>query len=121
MEFDMGEDAARKQIDELSENHDTTDDLLPEHIGYKDEGCDLANSCLKCPYEECIYEKLGGKRLWMKKERSAEMIRLYTEEGKEVKELAAMYGVSKRTVQRALKLARSAIDNNRSNEDDRSI
>ncbi|MBN2076375.1 MAG: helix-turn-helix domain-containing protein [Dehalococcoidales bacterium] len=114
----MGEDAARKETDELPENHHTTDDPLPEHVGYKDEGCDLANSCLNCPYEECIYDKPGGKRRWMKKERSAEMIRLHTEEGKAVRELAAIYGVSKRTVQRALKFARSGTDKNRSSADD---
>ncbi len=114
----MSEDAVRTEMDELPENQDTIQDLLPEHVGYKDEGCDLANSCLNCPYEECIYERPGGKRHWIKKERSAEMIRLHTMEGKAVKELAAIYGVSKRTVQRALKFARSAGDNNRSNADD---
>ena len=114
----MGEDAAEKKIDELPENHDITQDLLPEQIRYKDEGCDLANSCLNCPYEECIYDKPGGKRHRKKKERSAEMIRLYNEEGKAIKELAAIYGVSKRTVQRALKFARSTADNNGRNTND---
>lgn len=114
----MGEDAVRTEIDELPKTSDVIQDLLPEQIRYKDEGCDLANSCLNCPYEECIFEKPGGKRHWMKKERSAEIIRLHTEEGKAVKELAEMYGVSKRTVQRALKFARSGIGNNRSNADD---
>jgi hypothetical protein len=118
MEFDMGEDAVRKEIDELPEESDVIQDLLPEQIRYKDEGCDMANSCLNCPYEECIYDKPGGKRLRIKKERSAEMVRLYTQEGKTLKELATMYGVSKRTVQRALKFARSAADNNRSNTND---
>ena len=114
----MGEDAAQKKIDELPEDSDSIQDLLPEQIRYKDEGCDLANSCLNCPYEECVYDKPGGKRLRIKKERSAEMIRLYNEEGKAIKELAAIYSVSKRTVQRALKFARSAADINRSNTDD---
>ena len=113
----MVEDAAEKKTDELPENHDMIQDLLPELIRYKDEGCDLAESCLNCPYEECIYDKPGGKRHRKKKERSAEMIRLYDEEGKEIKELAAIYGVSKRTVQRALKFARGT-DNNRSNTND---
>ena len=113
----MGEDAADKKADELPEDLEVIQDLLPEQIRYKDEGCDLADSCLNCPYEECIYDKPGGKRHRKKKERSAEMIRLYDEEGKEIKELAAIYGVSKRTVQRALKFARST-DDNRSNTND---
>ena len=114
----MGEDAARKEIDELPENPDMKQDLLPEQISYKDEGCELANSCLNCPYDECIYEKPGGKRLWRKKERSAEMIRLHGEEGKTIKELADMFSVSRRTVQRALQFARNATDDDRSNTDD---
>jgi len=118
MEFDMGEDAVRKELDELPEESGVIQDLLPEHVGYKDEGCDLANSCLNCPYEECIYEKPDGKRHRIKKERSAEMTKLYVEEGKTVKELAEMYGVSTRTVQRALRFARDTTDNDRSNTDD---
>ena len=102
----MSEDAARIEVDESPENQDMIQDLLPEQIRYKDEGCDLASSCLHCPYEECIYDKPGGKRHWMKEERSAEMIRLHLREGKTVKELAVMFGVSRRTVQRALKLDR---------------
>jgi len=35
------------------------------------------------------------------------MIRLFTSEGKRVKELAAMFGVSQRTIQRALKRAKN--------------
>ncbi len=102
----MSDDAARIEMDELPENQDAIQDLLPEQIRYKDEGCDLAGSCLKCPYEECIYDKPGGKRHWMKEERSAEMIRLYLREGRTVRELADIFGVSKRTVQRALKKTR---------------
>jgi hypothetical protein len=96
----MGEDAARIEFDELPERET---DALPEHCHYKDEGCELADSCLNCPFEECIYDKPGGKQRWLKKERTAEMVRLYTEEGKGVKELAGIFGVSKRTVQRGLK------------------
>jgi len=114
----MGEDAARNQFDELPKNHDTTEDLLPEHVGYKDEGCDFANSCLNCPYDECIYDKPGGKRHRKKKERSAEMIRLHVEEGKTIREVAEIYGVSRRTVQRALQFARDTSDNDRSNTDE---
>ena len=29
-------------------------DLPPEYCHYRDEGCDLADSCLNCPLPRCI-------------------------------------------------------------------
>ena len=78
-------------------------DLLPEYCQYKDEGCEFAESCLKCPFSQCIYEQPGGKQRWLKKLRDREIARLVIEEGKGVKELALIFGVSQRTVQRALR------------------
>ncbi|MFC1921323.1 hypothetical protein ACFLYQ_06340 [Chloroflexota bacterium] len=80
-------------------------DLPPEYCHYRDEGCDLAESCLECPFDECVYEEPGGRQRRLKRERNGEMARLYTEEGKGVKDLAEIFGVSCRTVQRALKAA----------------
>jgi len=77
-------------------------DLPPEFCRYRDEGCDLAASCLSCPFPQCIYEQPGGRQHWLKAMRNREIIRLFTKEGKEIKELALMFGVSTRTVQRAL-------------------
>ena len=78
-------------------------DLPPEYCHYRDEGCDLANSCLNCPFPQCIYEQHGGRQHWLKKLRDREIARLFSSEGKGVKELALMFGVSQRTVQRALR------------------
>ena len=69
----------------------------------RDEGCDLAGSCLNCPFPLCVYEQPGGKQRWLKKVRDRELNRLFAGEGKEVKELALMFGISQRTVQRALR------------------
>ena len=80
-------------------------DLLPEHYHYRDEGCDLARSCLKCPFASCVYEESGGKRRMLKRLRAREMATLFTSKGRRIKELADTFGVSRRTVQRALKLA----------------
>jgi hypothetical protein len=77
-------------------------DLLPEFFHYRDEGCDLAATCLNCPFPQCIYEQPGGRQHWLKMARNREIIRLFTREGKEIKELALMFGVSTRTVQRSL-------------------
>jgi len=78
-------------------------DLLPEYCHYRDGGCDLADSCLNCPFPKCIYEESGGRRHWLKGLRDKEMARLFSGEGKGIKELALIFGVSQRTVQRALK------------------
>ena len=77
-------------------------DLLPELCHYRDEGCDLAASCLNCPFPQCVYEQPGGKQHWLKKARDREIVRLFTREGKGIKELSLMFRVSTRTVQRAL-------------------
>jgi len=80
-------------------------DLPPEYCRYQDEGCEFAESCLNCPLPVCIYEEPGGKRRLLKRLRAKEMARLFTAEGKGIKELAQIYRVSERTVQRALKVA----------------
>ena len=77
-------------------------DLPPEYCHYQDEGCEFAASCLNCPFPQCIYEQPRGRQRWLKKVRTGEVMRLFTE-GKGVKELATMFGVSQRTIQRALK------------------
>jgi hypothetical protein len=79
---------------------------LPEYYHYQDDGCELANSCLSCPFSECIYAQPGGKHRWLRGLRDEEVLRLFTTEGKGAKELALMFGVSRRTIQRILKRAR---------------
>lgn len=83
----------------------TQPDLPPEYCRYRDEGCELADSCLNCPFPQCIYDQPRGRQRWLKKLRAREMARLFTIRGKGLKELAEMFGVSRRTVQRALKFA----------------
>jgi len=80
-------------------------DLPPEYCRYRDEGCELANSCLSCPFPKCIYEQPGGRQRWLKGLRDREMVRLFNED-KGVRELASMFNVSQRTVQRSLRRMR---------------
>ena len=82
-------------------------DLPPEYCRYRDEGCEFADSCLNCPFQKCIYEQSGGRQRWLKGLRDREMVRLFTTEDRGVKELALRFGVSPRTVQRALKRAKN--------------
>ena len=90
---------------ELEENNEVDLDLPPEYCRYRDEGCELADSCLDCPFPKCIYEEPGGMQRWLKRRRERDMVRLHVVEGKPVKELADVFAVSERTVQRVLKAA----------------
>ena len=90
---------------ELEQANEVELDLPPEYCHYQDEGCEFADSCLNCPFTKCIYDEAGGKQRWLKRLRAREMARLFTTEGKGIKELAQIFGVSQRTVQRALKVA----------------
>jgi len=82
-------------------------DLPPEFCRYRDAGCEFASSCLHCPFSQCIYEQPRGRQRWLKRLRAGEIRRLFTTGRKEVKELAIMFGVSQRTIQRALKRAKN--------------
>ena len=78
-------------------------DLPPEYCQYRDDGCELAESCLNCPFPQCVYDEPRGRQRRQKKLRNNEIARLFSDESKEVKELATIFGVSQRTIQRALK------------------
>jgi AraC-like DNA-binding protein len=84
---------------------DYTIDLPPEYCQYQDAGCEFSRSCLNCHLPVCVYDEHGGKQRLLKKRRAAEMAKLFTKEGKDISELAQIFGVSRRTVQRALKTA----------------
>ena len=78
-------------------------DLPPEYCHYQDEGCELAGSCLDCPFPQCVYDEPGGKRHWQKEQRNRQILKMFKAEGRGIGELAETFGVSRRTVQRALK------------------
>lgn len=77
-------------------------DLRPEYCRYKDEGCEYARACLDCPFPQCLYDEPRGRQRWLKELRSREINRLF-EAGRRVRELAVMFDVSDRTVQRAVR------------------
>ena len=93
-----GEELERKR----EEDEKQKPDLPPEYCHYKDEGCDFLDSCLNCPLPQCLYDEPRGKQRWLKELRNREIERLYAE-GWKVNELAMMLGLSRRTIQRALK------------------
>jgi len=79
---------------------DLPEENLLEH--YRDEGCELAPSCLNCPFPSCMEDMPRGRQRQRKEMRNREIFRSYTQ-GEGVKQIAQRFRVSQRTVQRALK------------------
>jgi len=78
-----------------------TPDLPPEFCHYRDEGCEYAASCLACTFPQCLYDEPRGGQRWLKDRRDKEIKRLFNS-GWKINQLAPLFGVSQRTIQRAL-------------------
>jgi len=76
-------------------------DLLPQDIQWRDQGCELYPSCLNCPRSRCIEDEPRGKQKIRLQARAGRMAAL-RQEGRSVRQIAELYGVSVRTVQRVL-------------------
>lgn len=83
-------------------------DLIPEHTDYSDGGCELFPYCLNCPFPHCVYDEPRGKQRRKKELRNRQILKAYGD-GAGVGEIARRFGVSRRTIQRALKASRSGI------------
>jgi hypothetical protein len=81
---------------------ETEPDLPPEYCRYRDEGCEYAASCLACPFPQCLYDEPRGKQRWLKGMRNRQINKLFCD-GWDVPELAMLFGVSQRTIQRAVR------------------
>ena len=78
------------------------EDALPEHVDYRDRGCDLFPSCLSCPLPRCRYDEPGGVRAMLNRVRDREIRRMRLDGDVAVNEIARRFQVSRRTVFRAL-------------------
>ena len=81
-------------------------DFLPDDIDWPDMGCEVFPSCLNCPLPRCIEEEPGGKQKLRALARASEMAKL-KRDGSSIAEIARLFKVSNRTVQRALAVAQS--------------
>ena len=77
-------------------------DAMPENHYYQDGGCNLAPSCLRCPFEYCQYDMPGGSSRMAKIARTNQ-IRALRDEGKSAAEIAGIVGCGVRMVNRRLK------------------
>jgi hypothetical protein len=80
-------------------------DALPEYLEYRDGGCDLSPTCLRCPLERCRYDEPGGARRLLQAPRDDALCRRRAE-GVAIDALAAEFGLSRRTVFRVLAAGR---------------
>jgi len=78
-------------------------DTLPDYADYRDTGCELAPSCLRCPFARCQYDVGGGVRRHMLDRRDREIALLRRRHHAPIDMLAGTYGVSRRTVFRILR------------------
>lgn len=76
-------------------------DALPEHLEYRDGGCDLSPTCLRCPLVRCRYDEPGGARALLQTPRDA-ALRRRRQEGVPIDALAAEFKLSRRSVFRVL-------------------
>ncbi len=81
-------------------------DALPEHTQYTDTGCDVHPSCLTCPLVRCRYDEPGGVRKVYSEDRDRAIVSMQRE-GVPVGAIARRFGVSRRTVFRALARGRN--------------
>jgi hypothetical protein len=81
-------------------------DALPEHTDYPDTGCDVSESCLRCPLARCKYDVPAGGRSLSATARNREIVLLRERYRAPINLLASTYGVTRRTVFRALREAR---------------
>ena len=76
-------------------------DALPEHICYRDDGCEVHSHCLSCPLPRCRYDEPGGLRSLLNSYRDQEVLAL-RHDGLPVEEIARRFRLSRRTVFRIL-------------------
>jgi DNA-binding CsgD family transcriptional regulator len=85
-------------------------DLLPDEIDWRDEGCEVFGSCLNCPLPRCVEEEPRGQQRLRLAARNRRMVELRWS-GESVADIAGLFGVSRRTVERALKNQKQKVKN----------
>lgn len=74
-------------------------DAYPEDYEYTDTGCDLAPSCLRCPFERCRFDTPPEV---LTREKRIQKERQMRAQGMSDREIAAVLGLSRRTIVRDL-------------------
>ena len=83
-------------------------DTVPERYPYRDEGCEVSPSCLRCPLPQCKYDDPGWLQRQKRKERDKEVVAALMQSDLSVPEAAARFELSQRTIFRILSRAGDA-------------
>ena len=76
-------------------------DTLPEHAEYRDTGCDLAPSCLRCPMRRCQFDEPSPDVAVHARDREIAMLR--RRHRVPIDMLAGTYGLTRRSIFRILR------------------
>lgn len=76
--------------------------LLPEDTDYRDTGCELSESCLRCPLARCKYDEPAPSRRLAVMPRDREIALLRRRYRAPIALLASTYGLSRRSIFRIL-------------------
>ncbi len=87
--------------------HEPIVDALPEFFPYRDEGCEVAPSCLRCPLPQCKYDDPLEYQRGLRRQRDQEVLGMRLQEAASVAELAHRFDLSIRTVHRILARGRA--------------
>ena len=77
-------------------------DVLPEHFPYRDNGCEVSQSCLSCPLPKCKHDDPGWLRSYRRDQRDRHLLSVRRHENASVGDLAQRFQISERTVHRIL-------------------
>lgn len=80
-------------------------DVRPEEMAYRDDGCDVAPACLRCPLPACKYDDPYLLRRGKKLRRDLTVMAARSE-GLTVAKLAERFNVAERTIYRVIARAR---------------
>ena len=83
-------------------------DILPEMYSYRDDGCEIMSSCLQCPLPQCKYDDPGWLQREARGQRDENIREVRNKEKLTVPELAKRFGISERTVFRAVQRGKGA-------------
>ena len=81
-------------------------DALPENTRYRDTGCEPVSLVPALPPATLSLRGASGAPAMLRTGRDATIVRLSREQGLSVDELAARFGLSRRTIFRVLRAAR---------------
>lgn len=82
-------------------------DTYPEYYAYRDNGCEVSSSCLKCPLPQCKYDDPAWYQREIRSRRDQEVLRTQQAESLTVPQLATRFELSQRTIFRILRRANS--------------